>query len=346
MVLEHLSNKLKHAAIALASLFGLAAAPEALAQQGWKVCNQTSYIIESATGRPDGGAIVVEGWTRLRPGECKVALPAPLQPGVHYLYSRSSTAHRGGQRSWGGNTSLCVDGSGSFSVENPSSCAAMGLESRNFVSVKINSRTSWTNTLSETEPYTQKKAQAAGLQRLLNDAGVDDARIDGYIGRRTRGAIARFLKVNKLQANTSDSELIDILEEMARIRSRDVGMTLCNRSNNPIWTAIGRRRGDGWESRGWWALSAGECARAIDDSLISTPHYVFAEMETPDGTRFLENAQESFCIARSKFAVIGREGCEVRAYREVDFVETEAPKDGKLIVELFERDFAPLDFDS
>ncbi len=349
MALERLSNSLTRLWLAVAATVALLiVAPQAMAQQqqGWKVCNQTSFVIETATGRPEGAAVVVEGWTRLRPGECRIALAAPLQPAVHYLYARSSKAHRGGQRAWAGDVSLCVDTSGSFSVENPSSCAAMGLDSRNFVAVNITSRTNWTNVLSETELYNRKKAEAAGLQRLLNDAGVDDARIDGYIGRRTRGAIGQFLKVNDLPANTSDAELIDILEEVARIRSRDVGMTLCNRTTNRIWTSIGRRRGDGWESRGWWAIAAGECARAIDDSLIATPHFIFAEMETQDGLRSLLNANETFCIARSKFAVIGREGCEVRAYREADFVETETPQDGKLIVEFFDRDFIPLDPDS
>ncbi|MEM8921585.1 MAG: DUF1036 domain-containing protein, partial [Pseudomonadota bacterium] len=203
-------------------------------------------------------------------------------------------------------------------------------------------RNTWTTKFLETEPYGEKRAQAAGLQRLLNDAGVEEARIDGYIGRRTRAGIARFLNSNGLPAQTSDADLIDYLEEVARARSRNVGLTLCNRSDAKVWAAIARRRGDGWESRGWWSIEGGACARAIDESLISTPHYIFAEMETPAGFRTLLGASELFCISRSKFAILGREGCEVRAYREEEFVETNAPEDGKLVYEFFERDFGPV----
>lgn len=345
MALERLSNNLARlaAAFCLVFLAGLAAAGQARAQQGagWQLCNETSFVLEAATGRPEGTAVVVEGWTRLRPGECRLAAAAPLKIGPNFVFARSSSAHRGGQRIWGGEIPLCVDVSGSFSVESPQSCAAMGLESRPFRAVKIDSRNTWKTRLLETEPYGVKRSEAAGLQRLLNDAGVADTDIDGYIGRRTRGAIAGFLKANNLRASTSDAELIDILEDVARNRQRDVGMSMCNRSPNMIWAAIGRRRGDGWESRGWWPIEAGTCARAIDDSLVATPHFVYAEMETPEGVRKLSDAEAVFCIARSKFAVIGREGCEVRAYREADFLETEKPENGKLIVEFFERDFAP-----
>ena len=344
MALERLSNKLALTVLGLVFGLVLLAPGQARAQTGgWNLCNETSFVLEAATGRAEGSAVIVEGWTRLRPGECRTAASAPLPAGPSFVFARSSSAHRGGLRVWSGEIPLCVDVSGSFSVESPHSCTAMGLESRAFRAVKIDNRNSWTTRFLETEPYGRKRSETAGLQRLINDAGVATVSIDGFIGRRTRGSIARFLRANNLRANTSDSELIDILEEVARNRQRDVGMSMCNRTANMMWAAIGRRRGDGWESRGWWPIEAGTCARAIDDSLIATPHYIYAEMETPQGVRTLAEAEAIFCIARSKFAVIGRENCEVRAYREADFLETEKPEDGKLIVEFFERDFAPVE---
>ncbi len=344
MVLEHLSLKYFRTAIFLAFAAKLALfSPLAQAQsnaKGWQLCNETSFVLEASTGRSESAAsIVVEGWTRLRPGECRVAIPAPLREGLYYVMARSSSAHHGGQRTWGGDVPLCVDSTGSFAVENPPSCTAMGLEERSFRTVKIENRNNWTTRLTETEPYGIKRSESAGLQRLLKDAGVANTSIDGYVGRRTRGAIAAFLKANNLDASTSDSTLIDILEEVANNRSRDVGMTICNRTPHRMWTAIGRRRGNGWESRGWWALDSDACARTIDESLIPTPHYVYAEIETEEGIRHLKVADHIFCIARSKFAIVGREGCEVRAYKEADFIVTETPKDGKLIYEFFDRDF-------
>jgi uncharacterized membrane protein len=321
----------------------LGAAPAQAEPNGWELCNQTSFILEAATGRTEGRGVVVEGWTRLRPGECKVALQGPLKLGVDFVFARSSSAHRGGQRVWNGNVNLCVDSNGSFSVESPPSCTAMGLMQRGFQAVKIDKRTSWTTTFRETDNYNKpgQTAQAAGLQRLLEDAGADTDAVDGFLSRKTRAAITNFLADHKLPANMPDVDVIDVLEDVARNRSLEVGMMLCNRTDNRIWAAIARRRPDGWESRGWWTLEASACVRTVDESLIATPHYVFAEMDTPNGLRHLNGANTPFCTARSKFAVIGRENCQARKFHQANFVETTVPEDGKLVYEFFERNFGP-----
>ena len=116
-------------------------------------------------------------------------------------------------------------------------------------------------------------------------------------------------------------------------------MMMCNRTDHRITSAMAWRRPDGWESRGWWTLEAGLCVRTVDQSLIATPHYVFAEMETPQGTRVLNGAEAIFCTSRAKFAILGRENCDARRYRQATFVETAVPEDGKLVYEFFERAF-------
>ena len=337
---EHFDFRLIAAGLALV-LIGLFA-PHAQAQQaatGWSVCNQTSMIIETSTGRPSGSDVIIEGWTRIRPGECRVVLAAPLQPGPHFLYGRSSRAHRGGIREWSGEYEHCVDAQGSFSVENPPNCVEMGLEGRKFKPVLIESKTRWTTTLKETQKWSMKTAKAAGIQRLLDDAGVESGKMDGYIGRRTRSAISDFLTSKKLPADTDDNQLMDYLEQVAIERSRNLGLTICNRSGDRVWTAIGRRRGEGWESRGWWPIEAGACERVIDEALLAAPHYIFAEIETPSGVKRLKNAAETFCMTRSQFAILGRDKCTEKYYQTGLFVETDDAKDGKLVFELFNRDF-------
>src|SRR5690606_6571531 len=104
------------AALAVLAVLGAGRADAQQQQRpsGWQICNETSYVLEAATGRPDGRAIVVQGWTRLRPGECRTAINAPLARGTHYLYARTSSAHRGGRRQWGGDARLCIDNTSSF----------------------------------------------------------------------------------------------------------------------------------------------------------------------------------------------------------------------------------------
>lgn len=319
------------------------AAPASAQQQGFRLCNETSFILEAATGRPEAEQVIVEGWTRLRPGECRIALPAPLQRGVHFVFARSSSAHRGGQRVWNGDVPLCVDPNGSFAVQNPSSCEVVGLESRRFKAVRVENARGGEMTFNETETYNQggQSPQIAGMQRLLDDAGVDSEAIDGYFGRRLRAAVTSFLTDRNLPLETSNADLIDILEDVARNRSLEVGMMLCNRTEETVMAAIARRRPDGWESRGWWTLEASACVRTVDESLIASPHYVFAEILTENGRRTLNDAASPFCISRSKFAIIGNENCAQRQYRQEEFVETEIPEDGKLVFEFFERSFGP-----
>ena len=342
MVPARLFSKVCAAAAALGALWltGLGAgAADAQAAKGWQLCNKTSYVIEASVGRYEGQGVVVEGWRRLRPGSCETALEGPLRPGIHYLFARSSNAHRGGRRIWGGDFPLCIDTTGSFSVESPKECTTMGLESRDFRPVLIENRNGWKTSLTETEEFDMEKAGAAGVQRLLADAGIYNGNIDGYIGRKTRAAIGEILSQNSLDADTSDADLIDVLEQIAQERGRNIGLTLCNRTRNRIWSAIARRKGEGWESRGWWLLESGGCARVIDEPLLTAEHFVFAEMETENGTRTLKNATDPFCVSRTQFAIMGRKDCTAAAYREALFEATPPAENRRLLFEFFDRDF-------
>lgn len=349
MALARLSNRVWLFAgllcAGLAAVIALAGGAEAQQRRGatgWQVCNETSYVLEAATGRPDGRAIVVQGWQRLRPGECRIVVSAPLARGTHYLYARSSSAHRGGRRQWGGDARLCIDPSGSFTIENPPNCATMSLEERRFRRVQINKRDTWRTSFSEATPYTIARARQAGLQRLLEDAGFDlrEGR-RGADPRRIAQAIAQFRQTAHLPPNASETQLIDALETAAQRRAQQVGLTLCNRTRGRIWTAVGRRRGEGWESRGWWPLNPGGCVRTIDEVLIQEVYFVHAALETNEGPRLLAAGGEPFCTSGARFAIIGREECEARYYDEQIFTPISARNRTGLVVDFEERDFLP-----
>ncbi len=307
---------------------------------GWQICNETSFVLEAATGRPDGRAIVVQGWTRLRPGECRLAVSAPLERGTHYLYARTSSAHRGGRRQWGGDARLCVDPSSTFTIENPPQCAAMSLEERRFRRVQINKRDTWRTSFAEAQPYTAARARQIGLQRLLDDAGYDIR--EGRRGadpRRVAQAIAQFRAASRLAPNASEDQLIDALETGARRRSVQVGLTLCNRTRGRVWTAVARRRGEGWESRGWWGLAAGGCVRTIDEVLTQDLYFVHASLESDSGPRYLAAGGEPFCTSPARFAVLGREECQSRYYDSALFTPIGVRDRDGLVVDFEERDF-------
>lgn len=330
-------------ALAAASLAVLAFAGNAVAQQqrtnGWQICNETTYVLEAATGRPDGRAIQMQGWTRLRPGECRVAVSAPLARGTHYLYARTSSAHRGGRQQWTGDARLCVDPTRQFQIQNPPRCTDT-YEERRFRRVQINKRDSWRTSFSEANQYSVMRARQLGMQRLLEDAGYDvrEGR-RGIDPRRIAQAIAQFRASARLSPTASEDQLIDALETAARRRAGQVGLTLCNRTRGRVWTAVARRRGEGWESRGWWALAPNGCVRTIDEVLIQEVYYVHASLDTPDGPRYLAAGGEPFCTSPARFAILGREQCENRYYQTALFTRIGARGRDGLVVDFEDRDF-------
>ncbi len=330
---------------AVVSVAALAFAGNAVAQQqqrapnGWQICNETTYVLEAATGRPDGRSIQVQGWTRLRPGECRIAVSAPLARGTHYLYARTSSAHRGGRQQWTGEAVLCVDPTRQFQIENPPRCTD-SYEGRRFRRVLINKRDSWRTSFSEANQYSQSRSRQLGLQRLLEDAGFDVREGRGGVDpRRIASAIAQFRTTARLAPSASQDQLIDALETAARRRAGQVGLTLCNRTRGRVWTAIARRRGEGWESRGWWALAPAGCVRTIDEVLIQEVYYVYASLDSPNGPRYLAAGGEPFCTSPARFAILGREHCDTRYYQTALFTRIGARNRDGLVVDFEERDF-------
>ncbi len=328
---------------ALAFAAALVAAPAARAD--WTLCNETSFILEAAIAYPEGDKQVTEGWTRLRPSECKVAKRGPLNFGTHHLYARSSPAHRGGLREWAGATPLCVD-AGDFSIAGEALCEDVGFETRFFVDIAVlapNKTTSFTEP-SVDGPAVERdpdRTRTAGLQRLLRDNDLGDIRvIDGYAGRRTSRAIQTFISQQGLADAPDDLGLMNLLERSALLRADNVGLKLCNDADERIWTAVAKRRGDTWESRGWWLLAPDQCAKVINEKLDQSAYYVYAAARDDLGDRPLVTGEEAFCLAETRFAILGRDSCEDRGYLRGRFTAVLVQDRPSITLEFEQDDFA------
>lgn len=300
-----------------------------------EICNQTSYIVQAALGWRSNGEIAVEGWTRIRPGECVRAGPdiAPDSTEPLLLYARSSAAYLGGVREWRGDVPLCV-GPSDFSAEGVTDCEALGLEQRGFTILRGEHRQR--SVLVEPADFGDN-AEEAGLQRLLQANGADIRTIDGIAGRRTTTAIANFVRSAEMPRVPERPELIDALEAAALRRNAAMGLTLCNESGQQAAAVVARQRNDAWESRGWWRLEPGACARVIAEPMTTRDVYVYAE--TLAQARPLTGGTEIFCVAPSRFLSEGREQCAERGYGEAAFRQIPAPAGGSVTMS-----FGPLDF--
>ena len=320
--------------IAMSSLFALAS-PAAV--QAADLCNQTSFVIELAAGWPVENGVALEGWTRIRPGECaNVARDVDLGDDTPiYYYAKTSSAYLGGVREWRGGIPLCVDDS-DFSLVANTRCEALGLASRDFMMREGDDRER--TTLVEPTDF-GSRADEAGLQRLLQSAGYRISTIDGYAGAQTRRAVSSFLSDAELSSRPSDARLIDALESRALARNARSGLTVCNESGYDISAAYGHLVDDIWESRGWWRMHTGECSRILGTRLETASQFFYAERTINEARQVITDGEQSFCFAPSRFLAEGRENCAERGYETASFRRIPEPADGGVRVTLTSDDF-------
>lgn len=301
------------------------------------VCNETSFIVEVALGWiTEDRDIAVEGWTRVRPGECVAPGPEidPANEDPLLFYARSTAAYLGGVREWGGQLDLCV-GASDFAVEGIEDCEALGLDQRGFDVLRGDHR--FRTVLIEPSDF-GSRAQEAGTQRLLRDAGFDIRSVDGVGGRRTTRAISAFVQAAGLPRTPPRPELIDALEAAAIQRNAEAGLIVCNETVGRIAIALGLQQNEIWQARGWWRLDAGGCARVIAEHLGEAHAWIYAE-QTGETRGRLQGGTEAFCIAPSRFVAEGRDECAGRGYAQAYFRQIPEPEDGTSRVALTIADF-------
>ena len=288
-----------------------------------KVCNRTSYVLYSATAAAAAGEIASQGWTRIAPGDCQIALRGELTAPSYYLYARTSQAHGGPARAWGGGQPICVKDI-TFATHHPVSdhdCQSDNFFTLPFAVIDTHRLKSWTTTLSETLAIaTLTDARTAGLKRLLRDLAYRIASIDGHPDKAAESALYDFRKRQHLTATASASDLFDALETTALKVATPAGYSICNDTAKPLAAAIAQREADNWTSHGWWKIAAGSCAKTITTPLATESVYLFVQ-KVAGAT--LVSGSEKFCVADIEFDIQGRTRCKDRGLGEAGFARTQ-----------------------
>lgn len=311
------------AGFCLVAGLGLGAAGPA--EASLKLCNETSYMLEAAIAHKPGSKWRVEGWWSIQPGTCATAIKENLRDREYFTFARSITGHVGGRKAWGGRFSFCT-GNGTFSLDNPPNCEQSGLQLLGFSRIETGGAKNWTNTFSENAELDLKKARIAGIQRLLRDIGYERVNIDGYVGRRTRLAITKFKKENKLRPGDElTNELYDALARAANEMVQQAGLELCNSTDFDLFAAVADNASAGaaWVSRGWYQLGKGQCTRVIKDPLSKSSYFAYAEAILPGGDFYSWGGEKSFCVNDIRFSIDSEESCTVRGYDQRNFGKVE-----------------------
>lgn len=306
--------------VIFAAAFIAAAAP---AQAKYSLCNKTSYALSAAVGYVDGDRLATRGWWRLRPGQCKVVLTEPANPGRYFVYAEAIPGHRGPLRAWSGETPLCVENTGFFNLRNQEVCRDDPIRQRNFFDVEVTPAAggTWQTDFAEAANFTVYSAEVAGVQRLLRDIGRDVGAIDGALGRDTQRALAAYRAEKGLSEGAIiDEAVIDALIEDANAREAKLGFFYCNKAAAPVWSAIAEPEKDGvYVSKGWWKIEPGECAKVIKGELTHDHFYVYGVIEEGRQERRLAGGDRAFCVNAVKFAISNDAACADQEYDEAVF---------------------------
>jgi uncharacterized membrane protein len=291
--------------------FALCATP---ASAALKLCNQTSYVLYAATGMRTDTSTVSQGWTRVVPGDCRDMLKRPLTSALYYLYARSSQAHTGEPRAWGGQFPLCVKDADFSLTTNSATCPGDSF-AMPFSGIDTHGMTDWTTTLTETPALASlDDARRAGIDRLLRDLGY---KFDDDNGRQA--ALAGFRRKMKIVPNARDADLFDAMETEALKTVSPAGYSICNDTAGVIWTALAFRAGKDVLSAGWWKVPPGGCAHALTQPLHIDKVYVHAEGHNKPG---LVGGPDKFCVANITFQTTDTGNCAAHGLTAAPFAAT------------------------
>lgn len=303
------------AALTLATLVAPAGARAAL-----QICNQTSYVVDAATGVEQASHIQTRGWTRLVPGDCATAIAEPLRAPAYFAFARSVAERVSPVRSWGGQFKLCAK-DGPFTLTTSmtaTSCGGPGVYQVPFAAVATGGARTWTMTLTESTVFaTPDDARQAAFRRLLAETG--DLKPGAADPKSVDAALARFRTRAHLAANVAPAQLFAALEAAARNPVTGAGYAICNDGDSDIFAALGFRQGREFVSRGWWQVAVGACVTAVAEALGHDAVYLYASKH---GNPHLVSGTVPFCITNAEFEYYKQGNCTGQGYSAMGFLAT------------------------
>ena len=292
------------------------------AQADLRLCNRTSYILYAATSQVSGANSLTQGWTRLPPGDCALALKGSLAHQSTLVYARSALAHSGPQRAWGGAFPSCVRDD-NFSLKQTvitPYCSAPASFSVPFAAVDSRGKPDFTMNFDEQPAFkTLLAAQLAGVKRLLADNGYRLGTINGSPDKATGKALTDFRARMHFAPTAGNTELFASLEAEAQKKTAPAGFTVCNDGKDELMVAMGESSPKAQASQGWWRIPGGACARTITQALSSDAIWLLAQ--SANGTAVM-SGPDKFCVTPQEFEIQKRGNCASRGFAEAGFAKT------------------------
>jgi len=322
--------------IRLAALLGVLAGVLALPGSAFAsltACNKTSYVLEAAVGFEVRERPVSRGWFRIEPGQCQALITGTLDASTYYTFAHSSPAHLGEMKYFSGTEAFCTEaGPQNFNITGKKECEKRGFMQRGFARIDTGGNGDWTTSFTETHEFSLEEARIAGVQRLLQDIGASDAKIDGFRGGKTNRAVLAFKRKQGLGEDaTLPSALYAALLRAAEAAPKGAGFRFCNETDQLAWGAVGYDGSGDPTSTGWFKIPPRGCTDAIKERLRAKSYFTYAEADRKSGGMMVWGGEEKFCTSDDRFVIKGRESCEKRGYNSTGFMKVDPRGTGELI---------------
>ncbi len=317
------------------------ARPDKLSPNDYTFCNRTSYAVTIAVGIKNGALLATRGWWIIPAGECKVVIKGPLTQSTYFSFARSSFAHTGPIRTWGGTNNLCT-GKGNFqaSGDGTNQCGP-GYVAQGFAKVDTSGNAGWLTTLSENSSFkNMEQARVAGLQRLLSDIGTFTGPIDGIAGPKFNEALAQIRAALSVSASDAAGLYNKLHAEATRLQTA-AGLTFCNRTQDIIWTAFGKVTQDKTQSKGWYRLQPEQCEKVIKERLTEPFIYAFGAAERSEGVPETWGGNKPFCTKESTFDFDDSTNCPGKGFTSTGFFQIDTLGRAGVVFEFISRAPAP-----
>jgi len=310
------------------ALLGAGLTPQR-AEAKYSICNETSYVLEAATGLTEGANTITQGWFQILPGQCKVALKEDLRQDNYFLFARTISLYDQILKRFSGGRKLCISTS-DFLIKGADKCTDPAQTYENFIEIKP-TKPDWKTSLTEEVAYKPKQAALAGLQRLLAMAGYDIGDIDGIAGGMTNRALEDFIaKAGLKNASKTGTEVFSTLISAVRKRQTESGLQICNETRFLVWSSIGQHEGEDIITRGWYKVLPGECIRPLRKPLDGQVIYSYGEavddkgkIAIKSGIKLIWAGKYRLCTKKSRFTIetqgkCDAEGQSTSAFRKID----------------------------
>lgn len=323
MMMSQFRNALM--ALGLMSFGGAFAASEVKAD--YRLCNETSYIVDAAIGVQSRGDVTTRGWFQVVPGQCRVVVQGPLDADKYFVHSRVPNFYDYSLTQFQTGSRFCVGG-GDFLIAGAANCSDPSHSLESFVDVQPKrDGDDFQLILSEEAGFKPDQAATAGAQRLLGMLGYEAGRVDGVAGSATNKALKQFLGAAGIQPeNPTGPQVYQALAAEIRAKQAGVGLQICNETRHLVWTAIGVPEQGGITSKGWYKIGAGECVRPHKQPLDGQVIYSFGEavdengpIISTDNIPLIWDGDQVLCTKSTRFSVRVHENCEAQGLTPTRF---------------------------